>query len=105
MTLPTKVTLELKYGADGMLDTGSLINALEGQLDGQLVILDWYDENFASIDYPHLDSEQRRALISSVSVGDYDEGIDKSFRKAITDDAAERAEVPPYANEAEELAP
>jgi hypothetical protein len=102
MTNPTSITLDLKYHDDGTLDASSLILALEGKLEGQIRITDWYDETFAKADYPHLDSEQRRALISSIEVGDYDTIIDSDGRRAILDEAAERAEVPAWADSDDE---
>lgn len=96
MGLPATITLPVKYNSDGTLDASSLILALENAVEGRLRITDWYDENFAQIDYPHLDDEQRRALISSIEVGDYDEIINSDGRRAILDEAAERAGVPAW---------
>ncbi len=96
MSLPETITLPIKYNSDGTLDASSLIIALESAVEGRMRITDWYDETFAKNDYPHLDDEQRRALISSIDTGDYDEIIDSDGRRAVLDEAAERAGVPTW---------
>jgi hypothetical protein len=102
MELPETITLPIKRNSDGTLDASSLIIALETELDGHIRILDWYDETFAQNDYAHLDSEQRQALISSIDTGDYDQIVNSDGRRAILDEAAERADVPAWKSEDED---
>jgi hypothetical protein len=102
MDLPETITLEVRHNSDGTLDSSSLLIALEKALDGQIRITSWYDETFARLDYPHLDGEQRRALISSIEVGDYDQIINSDGHRSILDEAAERAGVPAWRGEADE---
>lgn len=93
MTKPTSITLPLNYNSDGTLDTNSLMLALENALEDRVRITDWYDESSAMADYPDLDEEQRREMIAAISIGDYDEAIDREIRKDVLDKAADFARI------------
>lgn len=98
---PSSISIDLRYDRDGRLDASALLIALEGQLEGRIKILDWYDENFAAADYPHLNDEQRRSLIWNIETGDYDEIINQDGKRSVLDEAAARAEVPAWEDQDE----
>lgn len=87
MERPTSITLDVKYNRDGTIDDSSLIIELESALGGRLCITDWYGESHAQTDYPHLNEDERRAVISSIQIGDYDEAVDQDMRRATIDSA------------------
>lgn len=94
MDRPTTITLPVKYDSDGMLDASSLLLALESAVNDRIRITDWYDESRAREDYPHLDDEERRAMIAAIQTGDWDLAIDQNVRKEVLDDAVEAAGLP-----------
>jgi hypothetical protein len=103
MERPTSISIDLIYDRDGRLDASSLLMNLENALGGRIKVTDWYDENMAADDYPHLNEEERRALISSISTGDYDDAIDRDIRRTVLDEAAASAGLPRWeGDEAEE---
>src|SRR5690606_39592598 len=86
----------VSYDTEGRLDSSSLLAQLENQLGGRIVVTDWIDETMIYYDYPHLDDQQRRALISSVDIGDYDDAINLDIRRNTLDRAAKSAGVPRF---------
>ncbi|NTF17017.1 hypothetical protein G6L37_01060 [Agrobacterium rubi] len=102
MTRPANVNIDLVYDRDGRLDTSSLIMTLESQLEGRLKITDWYDENLAANDYPHLTSDEIRQVIPEISTGDYDDAIDRDIRRNALDDAVASAGLPRWEGDLDE---
>lgn len=96
MSNPTQITLDLKYDADGILDESTLLIQLESQLGGRIKITDWVGERAIAQEYPHLNEDERRALISSVDIGDYDDAINSDVRRIVLDKAAQNAGLPRY---------
>jgi hypothetical protein len=94
MTRPLQISLEVKYDADGIMDESSLITQLEKLLEGRIRITDWVGERAISEEYKHLDEEQRRSLISSIDIGDFDDAINLDVRRKVLDEAATSAGVP-----------
>lgn len=94
MDLPEKITLDIRYHADGTLDESSLLLALETAVGGRIRITDWVGESHIRGEYPHLDEEQRIGLISSIEIGEYDYAIDQDTRRTVLNDAAVSAGVP-----------
>ncbi|TLX16134.1 hypothetical protein [Rhizobium sp. MHM7A] len=94
MEQPKSITIPLTYDAQGRLNDASFILALESALQGRLRITDWYGEEFASSDFPHLSQDERLALLGGIEVGEWGENvIDPDAKREQLEIAAARVDV------------
>jgi len=94
MEQPKSITIPLTYDSEGRLNDADFILALERGLQGRLRVTDWYGEEFASNDFPHLTQEQRLALLDGIEVGEWGEQvIDVDAKREQLEIAAARADI------------
>ncbi len=56
-----------------------------------IVLTDYVLLDDIKSDYPHLDDDQAAAVLASISIGDYDDAIDRDIRRSVLDDAVKTA--------------
>lgn len=106
MAIQQQIVIDVRFDADGVLDTAHVLNQLESRLEGHLKVTDWIDERLVAQDYPHLTSEQRLDVISLVQGGDYDDGIiNKDARRYYLDEMVGRAGYETETYESDHAAP
>ena len=94
MEQPESITIPLTYDADGKLNDAAFILVLERELQGRLRITDWYGEEFAASDFPHLNQEERLALLDQIEVGEWvEQVIDADAKRDQLEIAAARADI------------
>lgn len=94
MEQPESITIPLTYDADGKLNDAAFILVLERELQGRLRITDWYGEEFAASDFPHLNQEERLALLDQIEVGEWGEQVvDADAKRDQLEIAVARADI------------